>query len=92
MSVKEIYDIKITNNDMDIIEQNLISALPDVTVINNNNRTFLIKSDNIKNHDIDFSEYNIFNKPISDSICTNIKASFLYDILHISSNACILRF
>lgn len=92
MYIKEIYNTKITNDDMNIIEQNLVSALPDATIINNNDRTFLIKSDNIKNHDIDFSEYNLFDKPVSDSICTSIKTSFLYDILRIASNMCILRF
>ena len=73
--------------DKDLIPELIKNSMPDTEVYNNNDDTFLVKSKPNKSIDYD----NIRNC-MSDWIgCNSMNPTFLYNVLPISNNTCLLR-
>ena len=90
--IKEIYDEKLKIKNVDNLEEELSSNLPNGTQIaNNHDKSFLVKTtENISNGL--FSEYTYFNNCIKSIINTSIPLEYLYNILSLGNNSYLLKF
>ena len=90
--IKEIYDEKLKIKNIDNLEEELSSNLPNGTQItNNHDKSFLVKTtENISNGL--FSEYTYFNNCIKSIINTSIPLEYLYNILSLGNNSYLLKF